>query len=62
MPNKKSLSVAKCLVKFIARYGRVDRLHSDLGMEFQASVSKHMSSGVCIRRSQRRTRHGPMDW
>ena len=42
MPDKKALSVAKCLVKFMARYGRVDKLHSDLGMEFQASVSKHL--------------------
>ena len=42
MPDKKALSVAKCLVKFMARYGRVVRLHLDLGMEFQASVSKHL--------------------
>ena len=42
MPDKMALSVAKCLVKFMARYGRVDKLHSDLGMEFQASVSKHL--------------------
>ena len=40
MPDKKALSVAKCLVDFMAR--RVEKLHSDLGMEFQAHVSKHL--------------------
>ena len=42
MPDKKALSVAKCLVQFMARYGREEKLHSDLGMEFQANVSKHL--------------------
>ena len=44
MPDKKVLSVAKCLVHFMARYERVEKLlkNSDLGMEFQANVSKHL--------------------
>ena len=42
MPDKTALSVAKCLVEFMARYGRVVKLHSDLGMEFKAQVSKHL--------------------
>ena len=62
MPDKKALIVAKCLFKFMARYGRVDKLHSDLGMEFQANVSKHLYELCGVHKSiLRRTRHGPMD-
>ena len=42
MPDKAALSVAKCLVKFMARYGQVEKLHSDQGQEFQANMSKHL--------------------
>ena len=41
MPDKTALSVAKCLVKFMARYGRIEKLHLDLGMDFKANVLKH---------------------
>ena len=56
MPDKKALSVAKCPVKFMARYGRLDKRSR------RVCRNICMSSGVCIRRLQRRTRHGPMDW
>ena len=42
MPDKTALSVAKCLVKFMARYGRIEKLHSDLVQEFKANAMKHM--------------------
>ena len=42
MPDKTALSVARCLVKFMARYRLVEKLHSDLGMEFKGNVSKHL--------------------
>ena len=42
IPDKTALSVAKCLVIFMARYGRVAKLHSDLGKEFQANVTKNL--------------------
>ena len=42
IPNKTAISVAKCLVNFMARYGRVHKLHSDLGMEFKAEISQNL--------------------
>ena len=34
--------IAKCLVKFMARYRRIEKLHSNLGQKFKAYVSKHL--------------------
>ena len=42
IPDKTAISVAKCLVIFMARYGRIAKLHSDLGKEFQAHVMREM--------------------
>ena len=42
IPDKTAVNVAKCLVIFMARYGRVAKLHSDLGKEFQAHAMREM--------------------
>ena len=43
IPDKTAVSVAKCLVVFMARYGKIAKLHSDMGQEFQAKVTR----GLC---------------
>jgi len=42
MPDKKTLSVARCLVQIMASYRRIEKLHSDLGREFKAHVMEHL--------------------
>ena len=42
MPDKTAMSVAKCLHRFVSRYGVMVRLHSDRGKEFTASVIQHL--------------------
>ena len=42
MPDKRAITVERCLVKFMARYDRVLKLHLDLGTEFKAEVSQHL--------------------
>ena len=42
MPDKTALSVARCLVHFMGRYGRIEKLHSDLGQEFKAHFLEHL--------------------
>ena len=42
MPDKTAKSVAKCLVTFMDRNGRILKLHSDLGLEFKAQVTQNL--------------------
>ena len=42
LPDKTALSVAKALHRFVSRYGVMNRLHSDRGMEFKAEVVQHL--------------------
>ena len=42
MPIKTALSVARCLVNFMGRYERIEKLPSDLVREFKAHVMEHL--------------------
>ena len=51
LPDKTALSVAKALHKFVARYGVINRLHSDRGMEFTAAVTQQLCELLGVRRT-----------
>ena len=51
MPDKTALSIARCLVKFMARYRHKEKLHSALGQEFKAHVMKHMYDLWCVKKT-----------
>ena len=51
LPDKTAVSVARALHRFVSRYGVMDRLHSDRGKEFTASVFSHLCEFLGVERT-----------